>query len=393
MIKRNLTLFKIDNFFSYLYPITVIMVVYLESITNSYAIAMLILSFTSITVSIMEIPAGIFSDKIGRRKTLILHSIAFFVTAVLMALAGSFNSTSFLFIGAVIFGISKALLSGTDEALIYETAEEMGNKKDFDIIFAKSGFWIQMGLLGAAVIGAVITYYFDMVVLAWVAVVAISPCVIVKFFYIEPKRTKKYKKKKKNSIIHLKIAARKLWRNKRLRFFALINIFDNSISLSANRFESAYFASLVPLWMVNVARMLKQISGAVGFYLLPKIKFLGSVKILFFSIISNIFIRIWGLFLNNIYTSFIISLGNICYGPGHTASSDILHNEFTPSQRATMKSIISFAGNIINAFAMFGLGVLADIYSPKIALIIGVSAKIIVVILSLCILKNSKSLR
>ncbi len=366
------------------------MVVYLEHITGSYATAMLMLGVTSITTSIMEIPTGIFSDKIGRRKTMILSGLSFLLTAFLYAIAGSYESIPILVVASFIMGVSDAFLSGTDEALMYETAHEMGQPEKFDIIYAKAGFWIQIGLIGAAIIGACITFFYDLITLAWVSAFIMIPYACVGFLYIEPMRTKK--QKKTASLRHLRKALRELWKNKRLRFYALINILDSSILQSSNRFESAYFASLVPLWLVNIARLVKQICGAISFAIVPKIKKFGSVKIFFISEITGTLIRFAGALINNFFTPFIMSSHNLFYGTKITASSDILHQEFTNNQRATMKSIISFASNIIIAITMYLLGVLADYTSPWAAIMFGIIAKIVIIIISLNILriKNRK---
>ena len=77
MIERNIKLLKWDNFFCGLYALSMVLVIYFESITKSYAQAMLIYSISSIVKVAMEIPTGIFSDKIGRKKTIILSSLLY----------------------------------------------------------------------------------------------------------------------------------------------------------------------------------------------------------------------------------------------------------------------------------------------------------------------------
>ena len=84
----------------------------------------------------MEIPTGIFSDKIGRKKTIILSSLLFFITSFIWAFAGSLDNVLLLYVGAVIFGISDAFLSGTNEALMFETMEELKKEDNFDVLFS-----------------------------------------------------------------------------------------------------------------------------------------------------------------------------------------------------------------------------------------------------------------
>lgn len=80
---------------------------------------------------------------------------------------------------------------------------------------------------------------------------------------------------------------------------------------------------------------------------------------------------------------------NLFYGTGQTSASTLLQQEFSPQQRATMKSIISFGQGILMAGVMYLFGVLADISSPRLALFSAVLIKIIVIIASLFILKRA----
>ena len=63
---------------------------------------------------------------------MILSSFLFFITAVIWAIAGNLDNVLLLYIGAIIFGISDAFLSGTNEALMFETVEEL-KKQGIDI--------------------------------------------------------------------------------------------------------------------------------------------------------------------------------------------------------------------------------------------------------------------
>ena len=58
-IKRNILLFKLASFFDGFWPLSPLVVIYFEQITNSYAIAMGIFSIANILQCIMEIPTGI----------------------------------------------------------------------------------------------------------------------------------------------------------------------------------------------------------------------------------------------------------------------------------------------------------------------------------------------
>ena len=118
-IQKNIRLFKIDAFLGGFWPLSTLAIIYFQQITQSYALAMLVWSISNLTQTFGEIPTGIYSDKIGRRKTLILASASILICFLLWALAGQFQQSLFLFIGAVFWGLSDSFLSGTNEALMY----------------------------------------------------------------------------------------------------------------------------------------------------------------------------------------------------------------------------------------------------------------------------------
>lgn len=386
MIRRNLTLFKWDNFLGGLWPLSTLSIVYFSEITQSYALAMAVFSISSLVTTFMEIPIGIFSDKMGRRKTLLCSPILVFLTFLCWALAGQFSCAWLLFVGAICWGTSGAIASGTVDALVYETMEELKQKDNFNIQYAQNGGWNQIGLALSAVSAAVITYFFSLQVLAWVSVLPVLLQIFVVYMFIEPNRLNKTKKV--GSFKHFLIAFRQLWRNKRLKFYAIIHLLDNAFGMASFRFESAYYQMLIPDWLINMARFLKQICGIISFFIVPYIRKIGMVRLYFLSLILNVFVRIWGVVLNNVFTPFIMSTVNLFYGTACTANADIMQQEFSTQQRATMHSIISFLSGILLAMTMILFGYIADIYNPRMAIIIAIVLKLVLCVVSLILLRK-----
>lgn len=380
MIRRNLTLFKWDNFLGGLWPLSTLSIIYFEQITHSYAMATAVFAFSSLVTTFMEIPVGIFSDHKGRRQTLLWSPILVFITFLCWALAGEFSCPWLLFVGSVCWGTSAAIASGTQEALVYETMEELKEQGDFNVQYAKNGGWNQIGLALSAISAAVISYFFSIQTLAWVSVLPALLQVGVVYFFIEPKRIRG--NEKVNSYKHFLIAFRRLRRNKRLRFFACIQLIDNAFGMASFRFESAYFQMFVSDWLINMARFLKQLCGIVSFFIVPYIRKIGMIRLFFFSMIGNVFVRGLGVLLSNVFTPFIMSSVNLFYGTARTANADIMQKEFSPNQRATMQSIISFLSGILLAIVMVLFGVLGDLFGPAFAIILGIVVKLLILIVS-----------
>ena len=386
MIGRNVTLLKLDNFLAGLYALSMVLVIYFESITKSYAEAMLIFSISSIIKVIMEIPTGVFSDKIGRKKTMILSSFLFFITALIWATAGNLDNVLLLYIGAIIFGISDAFLSGTNEALMFETVEELKKQGEFDVLFSRCNGWLQLGFVCSSIIAALVIYFFDMKVLAWLSIVPMFMSVCVACMYVEPSIGRE--KKEITSVKMFIKSMKEIYTNKKACLFSLLDIMENALGMSCHRFEVAYFSTLIPLWAVNLARLLKQVTGVISFFVVSKLKRIGASKLLFGSMIGNAFVRVFGVILDNVFTPFIMSTVNLFYGTAETIRKDVLQHEFSSKQRATMGSIVSFFSNIVMAVLMYVLGYVADVYTPYCAICVVVVIKVLLIVVSIPVLRK-----
>ena len=146
-IRRNIFLFKLYYLFSAVWPLAALAIVFFQKITGSYAFALGVFSIVNIVQSIAEVPTGIISDKIGRKKTMALSSALTALAYIIFALAGTFAYKYLLILGAVIWAIADAFASGTDDALMYETMEELRKADKYDIIYARSKTFDQIGIL------------------------------------------------------------------------------------------------------------------------------------------------------------------------------------------------------------------------------------------------------
>lgn len=388
MIRRNIKLMKLSQLFYGMWPLAALMMVYFETITNSYTIATAVTSLALFIQAVLEIPTGILSDKIGRRKTL-LSSYFFFISgSFLWAFASVHNQINWLFYGSFLYGISMALLSGTDRALIYETMEELGEEQNFDKLFSKSWMFRFMGYTFGSLLAAIVTYYYPIKILAWLSVIPLIAAMGVTWFYVEPTRPKETKII--NPLKHFKEAFTLIFKNKKLRVYLMMSMFAEGFALTMRRFDNVYFATLIPLWLVSITRTLKQLSGTIGFLFASTFKRFGYLKVYFTCYFSNTAIRLIGLLLNNPLTPFLMSILNLFFGVSETAKTDLLQHEFSKQQRATMASIISLCSALFSILFMFAIGFLADMFSVWIALMSAVMIRFALGVLFVLLLKKQK---
>lgn len=95
----------------------------------SGAEAIILYSVYDISVTVLEVPSGYFSDRIGRRLTLLLSTLCSLLGCLVLATGGSF---ALFALGQALLGAGSAFKSGTDSSLLYETLEAAGRADEVE---------------------------------------------------------------------------------------------------------------------------------------------------------------------------------------------------------------------------------------------------------------------
>lgn len=113
-------------------------------------------SIREITRNIFEIPAGIFSDSLGRRRTM-MFSFVFYITSFLIFYFSSLYSG---FIVAMIFySFGDAFRTGTHKAMIFDYLKIKGWVNQKVYYYGHTRSWSQMGSAVSALIAAVLIFW------------------------------------------------------------------------------------------------------------------------------------------------------------------------------------------------------------------------------------------
>ena len=124
-----------------------------------------------IFVCLFEVPSGYFSDRLGRRLTLMLSALSFISAYCSFLLASGFTG---LAIGQGFTAMAIALMSGTDTALLYDSLIQMDRESDYTKIEAKGQKYGMFALAIASLVGGSLglidlklPYYFSLIGAAW----------------------------------------------------------------------------------------------------------------------------------------------------------------------------------------------------------------------------------
>lgn len=364
MYRINVRLLSVFNFligFSLFAPLAII---YFSKIAGSFTLGTSILGIITLSSAIFEVPTGVWSDKVGRKNTIILGSWARVLAFVLYAIGLSYW---WLVAGAILEGMSRAFYSGNNDAFLYDTLADDNRQEDYHEFQGKVSSTEQLSMGISAVIGGFIAS-FSFIYLMWFSVLAQVAMLVVSYFFVEPKSRKKLDT---NIYAHVGEAIKLFVQNKKLRLLSLASIISYSISELKWEFTSAFVATVWPVWAIGISRMLPSFGASVSFFFSGKlIRKFKAVNILLFDSVYGKVISLISLAFPSVFSPLLMSTPSLLYGVGTVAQKTLMQHEFTDHQRATMSSLNSLAGSAGFAVMSLVLGRLADALGPAKALII-----------------------
>lgn len=357
MLNNNFKLFKIYKFFNGLEPLSVFMIIYFYQITGSFATAIAVRSMHTITCSLTEIPVGLISDNIGRKKTLITTAIFMTLCSFFYALGGTIESLPILMLGGCMGGLSNSFYSGSFEAMIYETCVQTDKKHNFASTIASAGAYRHSALAIGTLIALGVSHFFGLTALAWVAVIPNLGEIATSLFFHEPMCPRP---DRTNPWTMLKNSIKDFAKSAKLRSISILEVFDFSLHWTNLSINGLYFQSLAPLWVINIATFLKHIASTLGFNGFHKFKHSNMFKILTVSNSAEAFIGLITIIANCILSPFIWAFASFFESFKEPAASSLIQHELNPQQRATMGSLISIFGGISAGTMMYLVGLVAD---------------------------------
>lgn len=273
-----------------------------------------------------------------------------------------------LMTGAAFHGLSAALFSGNQDALLHDILFVHGEEKEFAHHHGRLRAMFQIGLGLAAIVGG----FLGEISLRWVFWASVLPTLISLSLAMCMSTIPKHNAGQENIFAHLGEALRKFRENWKLRTLSLSSIFTFGVGEATFQFEPAFTAMFWPTWGLGLARFSNHIFAALSSWYAGSVIRRFSEKTILLS--TEIISRTVGLITFGFPTPFspaILSLMSCMYGIRSVSLDTLLQREFTHQQRATMGSLNAFAGNILFAFVALGLGAIADRSSPITAMVVG----------------------
>ncbi len=363
-MNRNIKLLAYFNFLTDLIFYAPVAIIYFARVSGSYALGMSVFSTVFISAAVFEIPTGIFSDRIGRKNTVILGSVANLIGFVFYALGIGYL---YLIIGAIFEGLARSFFSGNNDALLHDWLKENDRENEFHIYLGKLSSLFQIAAAVSALIGGIVAYRS----FAWVMWISVIPKFLMVTVSLSLSDPHIISEKSSNIFSHLKESLRQFQTNQKLRLLTITSALRFGIGESAYLFRSVFVSLLWPLWAIGISNMMSNIFAATSSFFSGKlIDRFKPQNILRFEIIFNRLINLTALFFPSVFSPALMTTTSLTYGVSQITTDTLLQKEFTQAQRATLGSLTSLFGSLLfGVFAIF-LGKIGDVYGPVKALII-----------------------
>lgn len=364
LLRKNIKLLTWFNFFTDFKLYAPIAIIYFARVSHSFALGGAVFSIAYITSAILDVPTGIFADRIGRKKTMIVGAASAVLYALLYAIGINFW---ILAAGAFFEGISRAFYSGNNNALLHNVLADEGMEHEYHTYYGKLTSMFQIALGVSGLLGAVIANW-SFPLIMWLSVVPQVICLFLSLQIIDSTRVIE----RTTSIMKdLKEGISAFFNNSNLRLLSITSIWGFASGETSYQFQAAFYNTVLPVWAIGIAKTLSNVGATIGFYFAGKvIKRYGNFKILFFGEIYSKFITLVSYIFATSLSPFLMSTTSFFYGTGSTAEGTLMQREFTDKQRATMSSLNSFAGSLFFGIFTFLVGLFADRVGPRISLLV-----------------------
>lgn len=360
---RNIRLLSWFNFFTDFVFFAPVAIIYFAQVSGSYALGMSVFSIAYVSSAVFEVPTGVISDLVGRKKTMVLGAIASVLCVVFYAMAQTYWA---LILGSVFQGVSRAFYSGNNDALLHDTLKESGKEHEYHDYLGKANGMFQIALAIATGIGGIMaSLSFPLVM--WASVFPQVFALVIALQITEPAI---YTEKVTNVFFHLRESLSQFRKNYKLQLLTVSSILRFGIGESTFFLRSVFINSLWPLWAIGISYSLSHVGGALGFHFSGRIiNRFSHLKVLNFEILFNRTVNLIALIFPTVLSPALMTTSSLTYGAGSVAINSLLQKEFTQAQRATMSSIASLGGSVLFGVFSVLLGFVADRFDARTAMI------------------------
>lgn len=180
-MERNLRLYPFYQFFQNLLFWMPVFFLYFSSVLPIHQV-LLLEGLYFLSVVILEVPSGYFSDRVGRRLTLLLSAAGWMAGSIIFCTTSTF--APFL-VAQFLYAFGMAMKSGTDTSLLYESLKTLGRGEEVAAREARAQTFTFIALALSALVGGIMAG-FDLRWAYALSAIAGLAALAIAFKFVEP---------------------------------------------------------------------------------------------------------------------------------------------------------------------------------------------------------------
>jgi MFS family permease len=355
-LRRNVWLFCLLQFLtavSFTYPVVTLLL--RERLATTFNVG-LVLALEGLATAALEIPTGYAADRVGRKAMIILMLACDAAMLVLLAIA---QTLPHFLLFALLVGLSAALSSGTLDALLFDTLQELGQTSRHKKILGRIELFQSAGLVMASLVGGILASV-SLVVPVYATLVPVGMALLLSLFLIEPAYHRPAEQV--TFIGHVRDSFDSIVQSRQLLLLTLIllvgvNVFGpildvRALFYAAKGVHIGAFGAFAALGM-GLYALGAAVSHAVS-------ERMGNKNTMLAAMCCIVCLIIAATFASGLAAAGVLVLAFFALGIHNPVESHLIHLEIASHQRATVLSSINFGKSLLLAASMPLMGFLAD---------------------------------
>lgn len=368
-VEKNIRLFYVFRIFNLPFFWLPILYIYLTQVKGfSVVQTTFLLSLQELLMIFLEIPTGVVADKISRKFSVALGYVTGVFPFLFLPFVDSLEIVILLF---VIKAIGKALVSGADTSLLYDTLSDGNRQKEYKKITTKANAWM-MGVASLAMVAG--GYLGERGLFNWTFYLPLPLQImgaLAAMMMHEPDISRKAKElQEQNYLKHVWEAARAVLKNRKILLYVLLFSIFEAVAVNMKWYYPAIFENLGFTLLV---------SGSVMSILYFGKALLGLLGTAFIRDDALENVRNWTrivafawLCMSLFYVGPVVVLGLMIAGMGVellcSSTQELLHDGMESKTRATSMSFINLLTSVMATLLLWSWGATISRGSVSLAL-------------------------
>ncbi len=310
----------------------------------------ILLAWWAFAAMVFEIPSGALADYWSRKKLLVIAPLIKLLCFFIWIFAsGNFYLYA---LGFLFWSLGSSLVSGTQEALLYDNLVAFNKKHQYEKVLGKKQFYFHLSLAISTITGGIIAHFN----LDWTLLLSIIPLLLSSFFAFLIKEAPKVESTEEiHYWQHIKLALKEVKTNKVL-LYLFIYSFGISIFGDLEEFDQLYYQLVnLPIIAFGIVGFLWSVFNSIGAYLAYKFTYQTWVFSLF-PLFGAALLFLVGSF-PSIPMIFLLILSYFITSPLRVLINSRIQHQIKSLSRATVTSISAFviesSGILITLFFGF----------------------------------------